>query len=53
MYKYGAMNGRLIIFGLVIGISMIGSVLSRMISFDKIINYFDSLGNLFFVITII
>ena len=32
---------------------MIGSVLSRMISFDKIINYFDSLGNLFFVITII
>lgn len=53
MYKYGAMNGRLIIFGLVIGMSMIGSVLSRMISFDKIINYFDSLGNLFFVITII
>lgn len=53
MYKYGAMNGRLIIFGLVIEISMIGSVLSRIIIFDKIINYFDSLVSLFFVITII
>lgn len=53
MYKYGAMNGRLIIFGLVIGVSMIGSVLSKIVNLEKVINYFDSLGNLFFVITII
>lgn len=53
MYKYGAMNGRLIIFGLVIGISMIGSVLSKIVNLEKVINYFDSLGNLFFVITMV
>lgn len=52
MFKYGAMNGRLIIFGLVIGISIIGSVLSKIVDFNKILSYLDTNSSITLIIVL-
>lgn len=52
MFKYGAMNGRLIIFGLVIGISIIGSVLSKIVDFNKILSYLNTNSSITLIIVL-
>lgn len=45
MIKYGAINGRIIVFAFIMGISGIGYILSKTIKLSYITNFIDSLGN--------
>lgn len=50
LYKFGVEKGRIMLFVLVFGISIIGAVLARFIDFTPVINFINSLDNIFFIV---
>ncbi len=45
MIKYGAINGRIIVFAFIMGIGGIGYILPKIVKLSYITNFIDSLGN--------
>ena len=43
MIQYGALNGRIIIFVVIIGIGILGAFVSQFVDFSKLITWFNSL----------
>lgn len=45
MIKYGAMNGRIVIFVFIMGIGAIGYIVSKFVNMNNILQEIDSLTN--------
>lgn len=50
IFKFGSEKGRIYLFILVFGIALVGTLISKAIDLNSLINNLDKLGNLLFVI---